>query len=183
MRPRHAGTFHLTARSVAEETIFRDSGDYATGIRILASLVTERLAVCHAFCFMPTHYHVLGSFPANALSRAAHKLNRRYATRFNHRYNRRGHVFDSPYTSVEVTSDEHLAELTRYIARNPSEYLRWSPSSYPGLAGLREPYSFVDPQPLVDAFGSIAALRDFVEAERPRDTNLVPAAPATRFAR
>jgi hypothetical protein len=25
-------------------------------------LVDEGVAVCHAFCFMPTHYHVLGTF-------------------------------------------------------------------------------------------------------------------------
>ena len=85
---------HVTARSIAEERIFRDSGDYATGIRILAELVDEGLVVCHQFCFMPTHYHVLGTLVD--VSAAIHKLKRRYATRFNKRYGRRGHVFDSP---------------------------------------------------------------------------------------
>jgi putative transposase len=161
--------FHVSARSVAEEPIFRDAGDYATGIRILASLVDEELLICHAFCLMPTHYHVLGSFVEDGLRRAAHKLNRRYATRFNHRYARRGHVFDSPYSSVEVSSDEQLWEVTRYIARNPPTIERWPASSYPGLIGLREPFSFVDAEPLLDAFGSLAALRAFVEAERPHE--------------
>lgn len=32
---------HVTARSVAEERIFKDSGDYITGIRILAEIVGE----------------------------------------------------------------------------------------------------------------------------------------------
>ena len=53
---------HVTARSITEERIFRDSGDFATGIRILAELVDDGFVVCHQFCFMPTHYHLLGTF-------------------------------------------------------------------------------------------------------------------------
>ena len=121
---------HVTARSIAEEHIFKDSGDYATGIRLLADLVTEGLVVCHQFCFMPTHYHVFGTF--SDLTAAIHKLNRRYATRFNKRHKRRGHVFDSPFSRVELTTEAHLIQLPCYIALNPSNHETWPFSSYPG---------------------------------------------------
>jgi REP element-mobilizing transposase RayT len=153
---------HVTARSIAEERIFRDSGDYATGISILAELVREGLVVCHQFCFMPTHYHLLGTF--FDVSAAVHKLNRRYATRFNKRYGR------------------HLIQLPRHIALNPKNYETWPFGSYPGLIGLREAFSFVDPTPILETFGSAAAFRAYVDEGREvEDTNLVPASPVTRF--
>ncbi len=171
---------HVTARSIAEERIFKDSGDYATGIRILAELVDDGLLVCHEFCFMPTHYHVFGTFLD--VSTAIHKLNRRYATRFNKRYGRRGHVFDSPFSRREIRTEAHLLQLARYIALNPKNPETWSFSSYPGLIGMREPFSFVDPSPILEAFGSAAAFRAYVDEGRTaEDTNLVPASPATRF--
>jgi REP element-mobilizing transposase RayT len=172
---------HVTARSIAEEHIFKDSGDYATGIRILAELVDEGLVICHQFCFMPTHYHVFGTFPD--VSTAIHKLNRRYATRFNRRYGRRGHVFDSPFTRLEIETEAHLFWLPRYIALNPKNCDTWPFSSYPGLIGMREPFSFVDPTPILETFGSVSAFRTYVdEGREAEDTNLVPASPATRFA-
>jgi putative transposase len=155
---------HVTTRSIAEEHIFKDSGDYATGINILAGIVAEGLLVCHEFCFMPTHYHVFGTF--SDLSRAIHKLNRRYATRFNRRHGRRGHVFDSPFSRTEVTTDAYFLQAARYIALNPPDYENWPYSSYPGLIGRREPFSFVDPTPIVERFGGVAAFRRYVDEGR-----------------
>ena len=171
---------HVTTRSIAEEHIFRDSGDYAACITIFASLVDEGFFVCHAFCIMPTHYHLYCTF-AN-VSTAIHKLNRRYAKKFNKRYGRRGHVFDSPFSRTEVTTESHYLELPRYIALNPRDYETWPYSSYPGLIGKREPFSFVDPSPIIDAFGSVESFRAHVDEGRAaEDANLVPASPATRF--
>jgi REP element-mobilizing transposase RayT len=118
-RPRAAGLYHVAARSNAEEQIFRDDRDYVAGIHILADLVAEGLVACYQFCFMPTHYHLLGSFDEDALSTAIHRLNRRYATGFNRRHRRRGRVFDGPFAAVAVEDDAHFLWLTQYIADNP----------------------------------------------------------------
>ncbi|MCW2964601.1 MAG: hypothetical protein JWO17_1853 [Actinomycetia bacterium] len=119
MRPEHAGLFHVTTRSIAEEHIFRDHRDYHAGVQIIAELVTDKFLVCHDFCLMPTHYHLLASFEENMLKLAIHRLNRRYASGFNRRHGRRGHVFDSPYTSVEVATEAHAFRLPDYLAENP----------------------------------------------------------------
>jgi len=124
MRPSHAGTFHVTARSIAEEHIFRDERDYRAGVRIIAELVTEEFMVCHGFCLMPTHYHLVATFRDEMLKAAVRRLNRRYAGNFNWCHGRRGHVFDSPYVSVEVTSEAHAYRLPDYIAENPP-YRPW----------------------------------------------------------
>ncbi|HZP72178.1 MAG TPA: hypothetical protein VFA97_02255 [Gaiellaceae bacterium] len=159
---------HATTRSIAEERIFKDAGDYATGITILAELVKAGLLACHAFCFMPTHYHVYGTL--EDVSTAIHKLNRRYAVAFNHRYRRRGHVFDSPFSRTEVETERHYMELPRYVALNPPNHETWPYSSYPGLIGTRPAFSFVDPTPILDAFGSVATFRAFVDEGREAKT-------------
>ena len=129
---------------------------------------------------MPTHYHVFGTF--TDVSAAIHKLNRRYATRFNKRYGRRGHVFDSPFSRLELETEAHLIELPRYIALNPKNYETWPYSSYPGLIGTRERFSFVDPAPILETFGSVDAFRRYVdEGRQAEDVNLVPPAAETRF--
>ena len=74
---------------------------------------------CRGFCLMPTHYHLLAWFETDMLPVAIHRLNRRYAGGFNRRHSRRGHVFDSPYTSVFVEDDVHYRWLDEYIAANP----------------------------------------------------------------
>ena len=143
MRPTHPGVFHVTARSNAEEHIFRDDRDYVAGIQILAELTNERYFRCHGFCLMPTHYHLLASFEENCIAPAVQRLNRRYAGGFNRRHRRRGHVFDSPYPSVPVVSEPHADWTETYIADNPP--LRpWPWSSYD------TEFSFVEPLPWLD---------------------------------
>ena len=108
MRATHAGTFHVTTRSIAEQRIFRDRTDYRAGVQILADLSAEQFLICHEFCLMPTHYHVLASFEEKMLTAAIRRLNKRYASGFNWRHGRRGHVFDSPFVSVEPLAVEQL---------------------------------------------------------------------------
>jgi len=129
MRPRHAGLFHVTTRSIAKEHIFKDDRDYHAGVQILAELATAQFFDCHAFCVMPTHYHLFAWFRDDMLSTAIHRLNRRYAGGFNRRHRRRGHVFDSPFTSTEVVTDQHAFHLPDYIAENPP-YRPWPWSSF-----------------------------------------------------
>jgi putative transposase len=129
VRPTHAGLYHVTARSIAEEHIFRDDRDYLAGLQIIAELATAKFFECHDFCLMPTHYHLYASFDDDMLSTAIHRLNRRHAGGFNRRHTRRGHVFDSPFVSVEVTSERHAFHLPDYIAENPP-FRPWPWSSF-----------------------------------------------------
>jgi REP element-mobilizing transposase RayT len=124
MRPKHAGVFHVTTRSNAEEHIFRDDRDFVAGVQIIGELVKGGFFDCHGFVLMPTHYHLLASFGEDGLHPAIHRLNRRYAGGFNRRHHRRGHVFDSPYASVPVEDPDHGDHIEEYIADNPP-YRPW----------------------------------------------------------
>lgn len=139
VRDNHAGVFHVTTRSNAEEHIFRDDDDYRTGVRILAKLVRQGFFSCHGFCLMPTHYHLLASFPENGLRPAVQRLNRRYASFFNERYDRHGHVFGARYRALPIVNTEHGDRIPVYIAENPPvRPWRWSSydASFPFVAPL-----------------------------------------------
>jgi hypothetical protein len=71
----------------------------------------------------------VASFDEGMLERSIHHLNRRYAVGFNRRHDRRGHVFDSPYASVEVVEEAHGEWIDTYIADNPMRR-PWPWSSY-----------------------------------------------------
>lgn len=138
MRPTHAGLFHVTARSNAEEHIFRDDRDYLAGVQIIADLATGGHLLCHGFCLMPTHYHLFAWFEEGRLTPAILRLNKRYAIGFNRRHSRRGHVFDSPFTAVEVTREGHFDRLPDYIAENPPRR-PWPWSSFDAAFGFVAP--------------------------------------------
>jgi putative transposase len=168
-RVQHAGLYHIATRSIAEEHIFRVAEDFVDCLSVLAPIAWT----CHAFCVMPTHYHVLATTGEDGdLARRVHRLNRRYATRFNRRHGRRGHVFDSPYASVPVESERHLLWVTRYIAQNPS-----SPRTWPWSSFNRE-FTFVDDELLVEAFGGRDRLERYVFEPREPGSNQVRGCPA-----
>ncbi len=144
MRPTHAGLYHVTARSNAEEHIFRDDRDYHAGVQIIAELATAGFFRCHGFCLMPTHYHLFAQFEDDTLSGAIHRLNRRYASGFNRRHGRRGKVFDTPFVAREITSEGHLFRLPDYIAENPPRR-PWPWSSYDAAFGFVETLELSSP--------------------------------------
>jgi REP-associated tyrosine transposase len=147
-RETHAGLFHVTSRSNAEERIFRDDRDYHSGVQIIGELAIAGAFRCFGFCLMPTHYHLFAWFDDGFLTPSIHHLNRRYAVGFNRRHERRGKVFDSPFTAVEIADDAHYRRLPHYIAENPPRR-PWPWSSFDREFGFVETHTFEARRPAV----------------------------------
>ena len=143
------GIFHVAARGNARATIFRDETDYLEFMRKLAAVITEARWLCHAYCLMPNHYHLLLETPEPTLAFGMHRLNGRYARWFNRSAKRVGRVFQGPYFAEPIESDEHLAELFRYISLNPvrarlcNDPAQWPWSSYAATIERASPPSFL----------------------------------------
>lgn len=153
-----AGLYHVTNHAVAGMPLFHDQLDCETRLGLIARSVREGRFICNAVCLMGTHDHLLITVEEGTLGHAMQRLNRAYAGEFNRRHGRKGRVYSGPYYSGLVEAEAHLLELCRYIALNPEEVKRGSAetyewSSYGGLIGMRNPFSFVDPTPLLDAVG------------------------------
>jgi putative transposase len=113
------GVFHVTARGVAREPIFRDDTDRILFLRLLAESTRHDAWRCHAFCLMGTHYHLVVETTVARLSGGLHRLNGVYAQLFNRRHARRGHLFGDRFHAWVVADDEHLTATCRYVLDNP----------------------------------------------------------------
>ena len=111
--------YHVTSRGNARRKIYRDDGDRDTFLLTLAWVVERFGWVCHAYCLMDNHYHLLIETPVANLSRGMRQLNGVYTQRFNRRHRKVGHLFQGRYKAILVERDSYLLELARYIVLNP----------------------------------------------------------------
>jgi putative transposase len=143
------GIYHVIARGNGRGAIVQDDIDRQYFLNILTGVVDRFSWLCHAYCLMNNHYHLVLETPLPNLPAGMRQLNGRYAQAFNARHDRSGHVFESRYRSVLVERESYLLELCRYVVLNPvraslcSEPGDWPWSSYAATAGLKPPEPFL----------------------------------------
>jgi REP element-mobilizing transposase RayT len=113
------GVYHVTARGNDRRPIFEDDDDCARFLIVLASTVARHRVLCHAYCLMGNHYHLLVQTPEANLSIAMRHLNGVYTQRFNRRHERCGHVLQGRFGAQLVDGEAYLREVSRYIVLNP----------------------------------------------------------------
>jgi len=111
--------YHVTSRGDRQEAIFVDDDDRHLFLRTLDEVVGRFDWLCHAYCLMTNHYHLLVETPEPNLSRGMRHLNGVFTQASNRRHDRGGHVFQGRFKSILVDRDGYLLELTRYIVLNP----------------------------------------------------------------
>lgn len=138
--------YHITARGNERKSIFRSSSDRERFLEMLARSCERYQWLCHAYCLMGNHYHLVIETPLGNLSKGVAYLNGRYSQYFNRAHLRVGHVFQGRYKSILVEKHSYLLELSRYVVLNPvrASMVRtpqeWPWSSYRGTAGVSEPH-------------------------------------------
>jgi putative transposase len=134
--------YHLTARGNAHAMIFLNDEDRALFMETVEKVIARFGWICHAYCLMSNHYHLLIETPSPNLSRGMQLLNGVYTQSFNRRHKRSGHVFQGRFKAILVEKESHLLELARYVALNPvraglaRSAKDWAWSSYRATAGL-----------------------------------------------
>ena len=133
--------YHVTCRGDGREDIFLSDADRQTWLETLAQVCRRFNWVCHAYCQMTNHYHLVLETPEANLSKGMRQLNGVYTQRFNRSHQRVGHVFQGRYKAIVVEKDSYLLELARYVVLNPlrAKMVRrldqWPWSSYPATCG------------------------------------------------
>lgn len=141
--------YHVTSRGNARQDIFVDDTDREKFLSILAATIGRYNWLCHAYCLMGNHYHLLLETPDSNLSLGMRMLNGVYTQAFNRGHQRVGHVFQGRYKAVLVEKDAHLLELCRYIVLNPvaagiaTAPEQWPWSSYRATAFDKESPDFL----------------------------------------
>jgi putative transposase len=111
--------YHLTGRGNARQRIVVDDEDRRRFLTTLAHVIDRYGWLCHAYCLMDNHYHLLIETPRPTLSRGMRQLNGVYTQAFNRWHHRVGHLFQGRFKAILVEKETHLLELCRYVVLNP----------------------------------------------------------------
>lgn len=175
--------YHLTSRGNNRARVFRSPADYESFLDVLAGVVDRYGWLCHSYCLLGNHYHLLVETPQPNLPAGMRQLNGVFTQRYNRRHQRCGHLFQARYKAVLVEAESHLLEVVRYIARNPDRAglcpgpALWKWSSYPALLGLVPCPAFLTDSWVLRHFAQGRAkardgLRRFVESGAPAPLQL-----------
>jgi putative transposase len=151
--------YHLTSRGNARQGIFFNDGDRELFLQTLAHVVSRYSWICHAYCLMANHYHLLIETPKANLSIGMRQLNGVFTQSFNRRHKRVGHLFQGRFKAVLVEKESYLLELCRYVVLNPvrvkggTKTAAWKWSSYRATAGLASVPEFLSTDWLLEQFG------------------------------
>jgi len=169
--------YHITSRGNARESIFLDEGDRARFLEVLADVVDRYDWICHAYCLMTNHYHLLIETPDAGLSQGMQLLNGVYTQWFNRRHDRVGHLLQGRFKAILVEKESQLLELVRYVVLNPvrAKMVRsvrnWPWSSYRATAGQTEVPEFLTVDWVLSQFDpdrerAVRAYRRFIRQGR-----------------
>jgi putative transposase len=169
--------YHVTSRGNAQQDIFLADSDRELFLEILGDTVKRFGWICHAYCLMTNHYHLLVETPEPNLSRGMRQLNGVYTQAFNRGHTRTGHVLQGRFKAILVEKETHLLELVRYVALNPvrARAVRsardWPWSSYRATAGIVEAPDFLTTSWILEEFHrssrrAIELYREFVRQGR-----------------
>lgn len=152
--------YHVTSRGNAQDAIFLDDIDRQNCLAVLDLALRRFNVICHAYCLMSNHFHLLIETPDANLAKAMRQFNSTYTQAFNRRHGRVGHVLQGRYKSIIVDRDAYLLELCRYIVLNPVRAAMvkkpgsYAWSSYRATAGLDKKPDFLAVDWVLQQFGS-----------------------------
>jgi putative transposase len=132
--------YHVTSRGNGRAAIYLSDADRWKFLGILADTIQKYNWLCHAYCLLDNHYHLIIETPDPNLSLGMRQLNGVYTQAFNVAHQKVGHVFQGRYKAILVEKNSHLLELCRYVVLNPvragmvSQPREWKWSSYTSTA-------------------------------------------------
>jgi len=152
--------YHVTSRGNARRPIFKDDKDREMLLNILEEVNDRYHWLCHAYCLMNNHYHLVIETPDGNLSKGMRQLNSVYTMRFNRRHGSVGHVFQGRYKAILIQKESHLLEVCRYVVLNPVRAKvvripeRWRWSSYRATGGIERAHPCLTTDWVLGQFGS-----------------------------
>ncbi len=166
--------YHVTSRGNERKPVFLDDNDRVIFLEILTRCCNLFNWLCHAYCLMGNHYHIVIETSDGTLSKGMRHLNGVYTQKFNWIHHRVGHIFQGRFKAILIEKETHLLEACRYVVLNPvrakmiNKPEEWLWSSYTGTAGLATPATFLATGWVLQQFGekpkdAERRYRDFVK--------------------
>ncbi len=151
--------YHIFTRGNFKQELFLDELDYETFLDLLSLTQGRYNFRIFSYCLMTNHYHLLLETPDGNLARGMQYLNSVYATAFNTRNDRYGHVMQGRYNYRLIEHETYFCQVARYIALNPvgaglaERPSEWRFSSFRAIIGHENVPVFLDKAGLLSYFG------------------------------
>lgn len=146
--------YHLYNRGLNKKPIFKDPYDFSVFLNLLKRYLSKeefkdkngipykRLSLdidLLAFCLQKNHFHLLVyQVDSRAISDLIRRITVAYTSYFNRRYKTTGPVFQESFKATQISNDEYLMHISRYIHLNPKDYEKWEFSSLPYYLGKKK---------------------------------------------
>lgn len=115
----NSGIYHIMLRGNEKKDIFLDHSEKHRFLEGLEVKQKELAFAIYAYCIMNNHVHLLMNVHDEDLSAIMSGISVRYATFYNFKHSRVGHVFQDRFRSEAVENDRYLLAVVRYIHNNP----------------------------------------------------------------
>ncbi len=110
---------HVYARGIEKRDVFLDEQDRCELRRRILINQEKFDSSCLAWAFLPNHFHIVFHSRKGNLPDFMRCVMTGYASYFNRKYERVGHLFQNRYKSALVGSARYLLEVIRYVHLNP----------------------------------------------------------------
>jgi len=142
---------HVMNRGLARRTMFESERDARMFLARVAAEVRRGRIEVHAYCLLPTHFHLLVRSVTGQLSRAMRNIQNGYSRWFNRSRRRDGPLVKSRFLSRDIDSLRYRRQVVTYIHDNPVDaglaadptHHPWS-SAGPLVAYRRPPWLSTD---------------------------------------
>ncbi len=149
---------HLIKKAGSSNQVARPSDLVATDENKLVDIV--------AYCLNSNHYHmILKQKIDSGISKFMKRIGGGYSGYFNKKYKRSGSLFQGPFKSIHIDSNEYLLYLSAYVNQNNfihggDKY--WEYSSYLDFIGKRNGV-LCNKEKVLNQFGSVKEYEEFVD--------------------
>ena len=111
--------YHIMLRGTGKQNIFIDDEDKKKIMQILKDKKQDKAFFVYAYCILNNHFHLVIREGVDGISRILKRAATSYASYFNKKYSRSGHVFQDRFKSETVNDEQCLQALIRFIHQNP----------------------------------------------------------------
>ncbi|MBQ7761383.1 MAG: transposase [Clostridia bacterium] len=140
------GTYHVMLRGINQQQIFQETEDYNKFIEIVKECKQTKDFNIYAYCLMGNHVHLLLKENEETIGQVIKRIASRFASWYNIKYQRVGHLFQDRFKSEPVETNEYFLTVLRYIHQNPVKA---------NICEFVEEYKFSSYQEFIDEKGLI----------------------------
>lgn len=113
------GVYHVTARGINKELIFNQIRERNYFMKILKKYIKQYDVKICAYCIMSNHIHLIIHSEIETLSLFMARVLAEYASYYNYKHERNGHVFQNRFGSECIETSQYFWNCVRYIHMNP----------------------------------------------------------------